>query len=261
MRLKILGYVFVLASLFSTNAFAKPAPPPPPIKNLEITGQATQAGKPAAGAIVQAHFYNCDTKAQATTVSNQAGYYRLVIPSYPRTILTMRAKTPAEQAAMRKITSDSYTIKRPIFVVRPIPIFVSVTNPKAAKHCIQAVKGGLDVPANNRFNVVLPNNFAPSIPNPITPPKPSTLSNEQQKCQAQGGKWERISRGVTGCNLTYKDGGRLCTDAKQCASGVCLAKDRNPRVSEGTCATNTFSIINSCNGELKRGRWSSRPCP
>ncbi|WP_020394803.1 carboxypeptidase-like regulatory domain-containing protein [Thiolinea disciformis] len=260
MRLNIIVYSLFLSSLFSASAFARPAPPPPPIKNLEITGQATQAGKPVAGVTVKAHFYNCDTQVQATTVSNQAGYYRLVIPSYPRTILTMRATTPEEKAARRKLTADNYTINRPLFMVRPIPIFVSATKAKSAQHCVKAVNGGLDAPAKNRFNVSLPSNFAPVTPNPITP-KPPTPNREQQQCQVQGGKWERISRGVIGCNLTYKDGGRLCTDSKQCASGVCLAKDRNLRATEGQCANNTFSILNNCNGELKRGRWSSRPCP
>lgn len=255
MRLKFyaVGLALVLSALSSVS-YARPAPPPPPIKNLEISGVISQGGKPVKGATVNARFYNCINKPQASAITNANGAYKLVIASYPRTVTIMRAKTPAQIAAMKKITPNNYLINRPIFEVRPVPIFVSTAN-NANEACVQAFKGGLEMPPKTPVNLVLKE---ASIGKP--PPLPAT-NNEQQKCLAQGGKWENISRGAKGCNVTYKDGGRLCTDGNQCSSKVCLARDRNPRASEGQCATTTFSVINGCNGEIKRGRWASRPCP
>lgn len=259
MRLKLHGLILLVLSLVTQMAWAIPPMPPKPLKNLEIAGQVLQDGKPLANARVKAYFYHCDTKLQASATSNKGGYYRLVIPSYPRAMYFAQPLPPAELMAFKK----KYPKLRPRFIrgYKPVPIVLSTQSPAkpTAKICQQALKGGLETPLQNRFNLKL-DGVPATTPTPPTPPKPPVAS-EQQKCQAQGGKWEFISRGVKGCNLSYKDAGRLCTDGKQCSSQVCLAKDRNPRASEGQCAANTFSIINGCMGEIKRGRWHSRACP
>jgi hypothetical protein len=242
-----------------------PPVPPPPLKNLEITGQVLQDGKPVAGAVLKAYFYNCDTKLQASAPSNAGGYYRLVIPSYPRLVLTSRPRISTGISDVPKSSNITPRLSsNAIFERRPIPIFIS-TNPPAnpiATVCQQALKGGIETPLKNRLNVKL-DGVPAKAPTPPTPPTTQAPAkpNEQQKCQAQGGKWENLSRGVVGCNLSYKDAGRLCTDGKQCSSQVCLAKDRNPRAIEGFCAANTAAVINGCLGEIKRGHWRSRPCP
>ena len=264
MRLNFYGLLLLALGLATQTVSAKPAPPPVPLKNLEIYGQVLQAGKPMANATVQAYFYNCDTKLQASATSNQGGYYRLVIPSYPRMVYFARPLSPAALLEFKKKYPN-----QPVRGIRgysPIPISLSAHSPAnpTAKTCQQALKGGLETPLKNRFNLKLDGVpvIAPTPPTqPPTPPKPPAKPSEQQKCQAQGGKWENLSRGVVGCNLSYQDAGRLCTDGKQCSSQVCLAKDRNPRASEGQCAANTFAIINGCMGEIKRGRWHSRACP
>lgn len=259
MRLKWMGLVLVLSMIGNVaNAFSIIMPLP--LKNMEISGQALSAGKPVAGTTVQAYFYNCDTKAQAKAVTNQNGYYRLVIPSYPRVIVVNRLATPTELKERAKLNISPPAI---ITDLRPIPVFVGAQSTTAPLSiCMQALQGGQNTALKNRFNLTIPNDTLkpltpPTPPKTLTPPKP----NEQQKCQAQGGKWESLSRGVVGCNLSYKDAGRLCTDGKQCSSQLCLAKDRNPRAVEGFCAANTAAIINGCLGEIKRGHWRSRPCP
>ena len=257
MRLKFYTCLLLVLSLATTVVHAKPAAPPPPLKNLEIAGQVLQDGKPVAGATVKAYFYNCDTKFQASATSNKGGYYRLVIPSYPRMVYFARPLSPAALLEFKKKYPN-----QPVRAIRgysPIPIFLSTHLPtnSTTSTCMQALKGGLETPLKNRFNLKLD-----GIPSKApTPPKPPATPSEQQKCTAQGGKWENLSRGVVGCNLSYKDAGRLCTDGNQCSSKVCLAKDRNPRASEGWCAANTFSIINGCLGEIMRGHWRSRACP
>lgn len=259
MRLKFYGFLLFVLGLATQTATAIPALPPKPLKNLEVVGQVLHDGKPIANAVVKAYFYHCDTKLQASTTSNKGGYYRLVIPSYPRMVFFSRPMPPAELVEFKK--QYPYIRPRGIRGYSPIPIFLStqsLANP-TTNICQQALKGGVDTPLKNRFNLKLEG--APvTAPTPPTPPKPP-ITSEQQKCQVQGGKWEFISRGVKGCNLSYKDAGRLCTDGKQCSSQVCLAKDRNPRASEGQCAATTSAIINSCMGEIKRGRWHSRACP
>jgi hypothetical protein len=266
MRLKCYGFLLLALGLLAQTVSAVPAPPPEPLKNLEIYGQVLQASKLVTGAKVQAYFYKCDTQLQASATSNAGGYYRLVIPSYPLTMLTTR---PWNQAEIAEFTKDDPNAMQSLsrnyaFETRPVPIFLSITPPAnpIATVCQQALKGGIETPLKNRFNVKL-DGVPAKAPTPPTPPKTSTPAkpNEQQKCQAQGGKWENLSRGVVGCNLSYKDAGRLCTDGKQCSSQVCLAKDRNPRAFEGFCAANTAAIINGCLGEIKRGHWRSRPCP
>lgn len=267
MRLKLYGFLLIVLSLTANTAQARPAMPPPPLKNLEIAGQILQDGKPVAGASVKAYLYNCDTKLLANATSNAGGYYRLVIPSYSRMITTSRPWNKTEIAEFTK--NDPHAMQRlsrsVVFDTRPVPIFVS-THPPAnpvVNVCVQALKGGMETPLKNRFNVKL-DGVPAKAPTPLTPPKPPvkpSVPNEQQKCQTQGGKWEFISRGVKGCNLSYQDAGRLCTDGKQCSSQVCLAKDRNPRASEGLCAANTSAIMNGCLGEIKRGHWRSRACP
>lgn len=263
MCLKLYGFLLLALGLAAETALAAPPAPPVPLKNLEIAGQVLQDGKPVAGAAVKAYFYNCDTKLQASVTSNANGYYRLVIPSYPRIVRINRPWNKAELAEITK--NDPNALQRlrrkTTLDTRPIPIFLS-TNPLAnptPNICQQALKGGLDTPLKNRFNLKL-EGVAATTPKPPTPPKPP-VSTAEQKCQAQGGKWEFISRGVKGCNLNYKDAGRLCTDGKQCSSQVCLAKDRNPRANEGQCAATTSAIINGCMGEIKRGHWHSRACP
>lgn len=257
MRLKLYGWLLLVLGLATQTVAAKPAPPPVPLKNLEIAGQVLQNGKPLANATVKAYFYNCNTKLQASATSNKGGYYRLVIPSYPRMVYFARPLSPAALLEFKKTYPNQPP--RGIRGYSPIPISLSahsLTN-SSTTVCQQALKGGLETPLKNRFNLQLD-----GVPTQApTPPKPPVKPSEQQKCVAQGGKWENLSRGVVGCNLSYKDAGRLCTDGKQCSSQVCLAKDRNPRASEGQCAANTFSIINGCMGEIKRGRWHSRACP
>lgn len=255
MRLKFYRCLLLALGLATQTATAKLPAPPVPLKNLEIAGQVLQEGKPLADTVVKAYFYNCDTKLQASTTSNKGGYYRLVIPSYPRMVYFARSLPPAALLEFNKKYPNRPAIIRGY---SSIPIFLS-TNPPAnprSNICQQALKGGVDTPLKNRFNLKL-DKMASTAPTPSKPP----VTNEQQKCQAQDGKWEFISRGVKGCNLSYKDAGRLCTDGKQCSSQVCLAKDRNPRASEGQCAATTSAIINSCMGEIKRGHWHSRACP
>ncbi|MFZ1386765.1 MAG: carboxypeptidase-like regulatory domain-containing protein [Thiolinea sp.] len=264
MRLKFYGSVLLLLSLATTVVHAVPPMPPSPLKNLEIAGQVLQDGKPVTGASVKAYFYNCDTKSQASATSNASGYYRLVIPSYPRLVTISRPWNKAEIAEFTKNAPNAMQrlSRRVAFETRPVPIFINThhpTNPIATV-CQQAVKGGFETPLKNRFNLKL-DGIPSKAPTPPTPPKPPAKPSDQQKCAAQGGKWENLSRGVVGCNLSYKDAGRLCTDGNQCSSKVCLAKDRNPRVSEGSCAANTFSITNGCMGEIKRGHWRARACP
>ena len=99
MRLTVMSLALTLG-LPATVASAIPAPPPPPLKNMEILGQVLQEGKPVSGTTVQAHFYNCETKIQAKTITNQAGYYRLVIPSYPRKVLVSRPLPSTHQTPL-----------------------------------------------------------------------------------------------------------------------------------------------------------------
>lgn len=254
MRLSFRVLAVLCSILYSHFAYAKPAPLPPPLKNLEITGQITQAGKPMSGATVKAHFYNCDTKAQVSTLTNQSGYYKLIIPTYPRIVRTWRPFTKEELGGV----NPARLSRRVTFDVRPIPVFVSLYNSSnVLEVCAQALNGGMATPRQSRFSLQLKGL-------PQNPPKPSNNNNsitKQQQCQAQGGKWEMISRGVMGCKISYKDGGKSCTDAKQCISGTCLAKERDPKAIKGACAVDSASVINSCMGEIKNGRWADRPCP
>ncbi|TXH71100.1 MAG: hypothetical protein E6Q83_02530 [Thiothrix sp.] len=270
MRLKFYGFLLLALGLTTQTVSAIPKLPVP-LKNLEIAGQVLQDGKPVANAMVNAYFYNCDNALQTSTTSNANGYYRLIIPSYPRVIY---ASCPEPCSPQPMPPEAVLELKKLKLAIPPngingyysVPIFLSthsLTNPTTTL-CQQALKGGLETPLKNRFNLKLDGVPAtasiPSTQAPI-PPKPPVKPSEQQKCQAQGGQWEFISRGVKGCNLSYKDAGRTCTDGKQCSSGVCLAKERNPRASEGQCAASTFAIINGCLGEIKRGHWHSRACP
>lgn len=258
MHLKLYGCLVMLLSVASTTQAVMALPPPP--VNVEITGQVLQANKPVAGASIKAYFYKCDSKLQASTTSNANGYYRLVIPNYPKVVYFSRPLPPAELLKFQQ--QFPHTRPRNIRGYRPIPIFLSTQAPTTSnmKVCLEALKGGHETALKNRVNLKL-NGIPAKTPTAPTPPKTPTPPTEQQKCQAQGGKWEFISRGVQGCNLSYQDAGRLCTDGKQCSSQVCLAKDRNPRANEGFCAANTSAIINGCMGEIKRGHWKSRACP
>ena len=89
----------------------------------------------------------------------------------------------------------------------------------------------------------------------------SKQDTQQQKCVAAGGSWGFITRGFKGCNYTYSDGGKTCTDNKQCKSRACLASGRDHSVTSGACATTTSNAINSCNGVIRNGRWFPKACP
>lgn len=69
-----------------------------------------------------------------------------------------------------------------------------------------------------------------STPNPTpTPAEPTDFPagfptpdpDELAACLADGGRWEVLGFSGPGCNLPTTDGGRICTDSKECESG-CL---------------------------------------
>lgn len=48
------------------------------------------------------------------------------------------------------------------------------------------------------------------------------LFDREAECLAQGGRWEVLGFSGPGCNLPSSDGGKSCTDSKDC-EGLCLA--------------------------------------
>lgn len=91
---------------------------------------------------------------------------------------------------------------------------------------------------------------------PNQPPQP--LSKEQQ-CAAKGGKWEHITR-LKGCNFTYADGGKRCTDSSQCAGNVCMS---GGNATSGTCPASTREAVHAgcTGGQIKNGKRLPMGCP
>ena len=88
----------------------------------------------------------------------------------------------------------------------------------------------------------------------------SKRDNKQQQCVAAGGSWEFITRGFKGCNYTYSDGDKACTDSRQCQSGACLATSTDRNATSGICPATTANKNSSCNGWIRNGRWFPKPC-
>lgn len=88
------------------------------------------------------------------------------------------------------------------------------------------------------------------------------LENSQvfKQCIAGGGSWYN-SFGFKGCSQNYSDGGKVCTDGKQCKSRACLAVKSDSNSTEGACAASSASVTNSCAGIIRNGRRFPKPCP
>ena len=82
---------------------------------------------------------------------------------------------------------------------------------------------------------------------------------EQQQCIAAGGSWSSAGF-IRGCNYTYSDGGKACTDSKQCQGNICLAASRDQSATAGVCPATSFSRSSSCNGLIRNSRWFPKPC-
>jgi len=88
----------------------------------------------------------------------------------------------------------------------------------------------------------------------------SKQASKQQQCIAAGGSWGYITRGFKGCNYAYSDGGKACTDSRQCQSGACLATSRDKSATSGICPATTSNKNSSCNGYIRNSRWFPKPC-
>jgi len=86
----------------------------------------------------------------------------------------------------------------------------------------------------------------------------SSRDLEKRQCLAAGGTWGFITRGFKGCNYTYTDGGKQCTDGRQCQSGACLARQQG--ATSGFCATSSSNRTNSCGGTIRNSRWFPKAC-
>lgn len=88
----------------------------------------------------------------------------------------------------------------------------------------------------------------------------SNRDTKQQQCIAAGGSWGYITRGFKGCNYTYSDGGKVCTDSRQCQSGACLATSTDRNATSGICPATTSNKNSSCNGYIRNSRWFPKAC-
>ncbi len=86
----------------------------------------------------------------------------------------------------------------------------------------------------------------------VQSPYPST----EKACSAQGGKWGRIGfNPESRCNLRTRDGGKSCTDYRQC-EGTCVAGDpktsTGPNNASGQCTE--WKITLGCKSIMRDGR-------
>jgi hypothetical protein len=57
-------------------------------------------------------------------------------------------------------------------------------------------------------------------------------TDEAAACVEQGGRWEVLGFSGPGCNLPSSDGGKVCTDIRDC-DGLCLADNEEIMVDNG----------------------------
>ena len=84
----------------------------------------------------------------------------------------------------------------------------------------------------------------------------------EEKCAAKGGDWRMLTRGVMGCNMTYNDGQKQCSDGTQCKSNVCLWDIRTTKLSKH-CAASTIEVIHAgcTGGKVVNGKHVALGCP
>lgn len=89
--------------------------------------------------------------------------------------------------------------------------------------------------------------------------KPKTA---EEKCVEKKGEWKMLTRGVIGCNITYNDGKKSCTDGTQCKSNVCLWDKRTTELSKH-CAASTIEVIHAgcTGGKIVKGQPVALGCP
>jgi len=87
----------------------------------------------------------------------------------------------------------------------------------------------------------------------------SKPDDTEQQCATAGGTWF-FNIGFRGCSYPYNDGGKACTDGKQCQDGTCLATSRDQSATTGVCPAATSSAISNCSGMIRNSRWFPKPC-
>jgi hypothetical protein len=75
------------------------------------------------------------------------------------------------------------------------------------------------------------------------------------ECEEQGGRWEVLGFSGPGCNLPSSDGGKSCTDIKDC-EGLCLAdnEDTNAQGDELMGVCSEWQSNFGCHEILEKGR-------
>ena len=85
--------------------------------------------------------------------------------------------------------------------------------------------------------------------------KNTTIPDNQQECESLGGKWGRPGIALNeSCNLPTSDGGKWCTDMRQC-EGACLAENEDSIF--GKCTSWKMTV--GCVNEMNDGRvWGTK---
>lgn len=82
--------------------------------------------------------------------------------------------------------------------------------------------------------------------------KPKAPTSAEQQCTKSGGRWAELGAGRYGCNVTFRDASKDCTDNSQCSSKTCFASWVPPRlawmsrhqlIKHGNCAVDTFQLL------------------
>ena len=113
-------------------------------------------------------------------------------------------------------------------------------------------------------------------PTPVVGDQAATPTNavveipkDKETCLAMGGKWGRIGIGSREeCNLPTVDGGKVCTDTRDC-EGMCLAelspaerdqlvKNKAPLATKGKCTQ--WRIVVGCIARLEDGQVKTILC-
>ena len=84
----------------------------------------------------------------------------------------------------------------------------------------------------------------------------------RSECEAAGGTWGRYGlRQLEMCDLPAPDAGKACTDAKDCASGACVAPEAAPEGSQGsgTCHAR-MTLLGTCLKQVRSGVVGPRLC-
>lgn len=96
-----------------------------------------------------------------------------------------------------------------------------------------------------------------SAPPPTSAPAPTVTPAEEKACAARGGKIQPVCMlGTLECVLRFRDGGKRCTDKRDCA-GQCLYEGPHPAPTQAVGACQRTSDPCGCKAPIVNG--SVRP--